>query len=82
MLQILSQLPKLRRINFSHQFLYSALPANLSFASLESLTLHTTYLMVRMDRSLCPPCIFAKGGTRVCHLGHEAVSIPPSSGYG
>lgn len=47
-LQILSKLPQLRRVNLSYQFLYGALPANLSFASLEALILTTTYLMVRM----------------------------------
>ncbi len=46
MLQILSGLPKLQQIDFSYQYLYGTLPANISFASLEVLTLATTYLTV------------------------------------
>ena len=44
--QVLARLPQLQQVDLSHQFLYGALPANLSFASLEGLTLTTTYLTV------------------------------------
>ena len=46
-LQVLARLPQLQQVDLSYQFVYGALPASLSFASLEGLTLTATYLTVR-----------------------------------
>ncbi len=46
MLQVLSKLPQLSQVDLSYQYVYGALPANISFARLEVLTLVTTYLTV------------------------------------